>query len=147
MHNHFYKLPSKDHRVAWTTLALSATALILTSCVGGRNYHSIPAEGPPPTPRYLELHREVQVATLHFPTGVYSLRAADDAGYYYAAPRKIIEHTAAGSRFRDGGIYVNKRDPEKLRGYVYWSGVRTHVGNFSKAEHEFRDENLQTNEQ
>lgn len=114
-------------------------ALLLTSCAGSRHYHSIPAEGPPATPRYLELERDVKVATLHFPAGLYSLHAADDVGYYYAAPRKIAEHTSIGSKLREGGIYVNKRNPRKLRGYVIWGGARTHVGNLSRAKHEFRD--------
>ena len=112
-------------------------ALLLASCAGGRNYHAIPAEGPSSVPKYLELERSVHVATLHFPTGTYSLRAADDNGYYYAAPRPVMEHTSIGSRSHRGGIYVNKRDPQKLRGYVYWGGALTHIGNFSKARHEF----------
>ena len=114
-------------------------ALVLTSCAGSRHYHPIPAEGPPETLRYLELRAEASVATLHFPAGVYSLHAADDVGYYYAAPRKIAQHTALGSKFREGGIYVNKRNPAKLRGYVILAGARTHVGNLSRVKHEFRD--------
>lgn len=110
---------------------------LLASCAGSRHYHALSAEGPR-TPSYLQLARPVSVATLHFPAGVYSLQAADDAGYYYAAPRSIVQHTAAGSVFRKGGIYVNKRDPPKLRGYVYWGGALTHVGNFPRARHEFR---------
>ncbi len=121
--------------IALTALA----AAILTGCAGGRHYHAIPAEGPRPTPRYLEIQREVSVATLHFPAGVYSLNAEDDVGYYYAAPRKVMQHTAIGSKPRDGGVYVNKRDPKKLRGYVYWAGARTHVGNFSRVKYEFRE--------
>jgi len=110
---------------------------LLASCAGSRHYHVLPAEGLP-TPRYLQLARPVSVATLHFPAGVYSLQAADDAGYYYAAPRSIVQHTAAGSVFRKGGIFVKKRDSRKLRGYVYWGGALTHIGNFPIARHEFR---------
>lgn len=121
------------------TLVNVLIAVVLTSCAGSRHYHSIPAEGPPSTPRYLEIQKEVSASTLHFPPGVYSLSAADDVGYYYSAPRKITQHTAAGSRSRDGGIYVNKRDPRKLRGYVILAGARTHVGNLSRVKHEFRD--------
>lgn len=79
------------------------------------------------------------MATMHFPPGEYELSAEDDVGYYYAAPRKIMQHTAVGSRARSGGIYVNKRNPKKLRGYVYWAGARTHLGNFSRVKHEFRE--------
>ncbi len=112
--------------------------LTLAGCAGSRDYHPIPAEGPPAVPKYLELERSVHVATLHFPTGTYFLQATDDAGYYYAAPQPVVEHTAIGSRGHKGGIYVDKRDPSKLRGYVYWDGALTHIGNFSGARHEFR---------
>ena len=110
---------------------------LCSSCAWGR-HHSIPSEGPPRTPRHLQLDRPISVATLHFPAGVYSWRSEDAAGYYYAAPRPIVQHTALGSVFRKGGIYVNKRDPRKLRGYVYWAGALIHIGDFSKKKHEFR---------
>jgi len=126
-----------SRRPATATLVVSLLAFLLASCAGSRHYHAIPAEGPPAVPKYLELERSVHVATLHFPIGTYSLRAADDNGYYYAAPRPVVQHTAVGSTLRKGGIYVNKRDPEKLRGYVYWGGALTHIGNFSRARHEF----------
>jgi hypothetical protein len=119
-------------------IACSLVTLALSGCVGGRGYHDIPAEGPPPAPPVLVLAREQQVAALHFPPGMYSLRAADDRGYYYAAPRPILEHTAIGPRPYEGGIYVDRRDQAKLRGYVIWGGVRTHVGDLSRARHEFR---------
>ena len=151
---HFCSSPNRHERQpSAITLVVSLLALILAGCAGGRHYHAIPAEGPPPTPRYLQLEREAQVATLHFPVGVYSLNAEDDVGYYYAAPQKIAEHTSIGSHLREGGIYVNKQNPSKLRGYVYWGGVRTHVGNLSRVKHEFRSgseqpepEDLTTNE-
>jgi hypothetical protein len=85
----------------------------------------------------LRLDRPISVATLHFPTGIYSLTVEDDRGYYYAAPRPIVQHTAAGSVFHKGGIWVNRHDPKKLRGFVYWAGALTHIGNFSKAKYEF----------
>ena len=119
-----------------TTLAVLLLGLILTSCAWGD--HRVPGEGPPRTPRHLRLDRPVSVATLHFPAGTYLLQSEDAAGYYYAAPRPIAQHTALGSVFRKGGIYVDKRDPRKLRGYVYWiGGALTHIGNFSKKKHEF----------
>jgi hypothetical protein len=74
-----------------------------------------PSEGPG-SPRYLQLYSERQIATLHFPAGIYVLNAADKIGYYYRAPRKILEQGSIG---RDSGIFVSKRDPNKLRGYVY----------------------------
>jgi len=112
---------------------------LLSSCAGGRHLHAIPAEGPPPAPRYLELDSEVHVATLHFPAGVYTLNAVDKIGYYYGAPRKIAEHIGAGSAWHNGGIFVSKRNPAKLRGYVYRAGALTHVGNFPHAKHELHD--------
>jgi len=127
-----------SHAICVRSIMAGVIVGFLASCAGSRHYHALPAEGPRPAARYLELNRPVHVATLHFPAGVYSLQAADDAGYYYAAPRSIVQHTAAGSVFRKGGIYVNKRDPRKLRGYVYWGGALTHIGNFPRAQHEFR---------
>lgn len=124
-------------RRIFSALLLCLTLPTLLSCVGGRNYHPIPAEGPVRTARYLQLDHDAQIATLHFPAGTYSLEAEDNIGYYYAAPRKISEHTALGSHLREGGVYVNKRNPKKLRGYVMWGGVRTHVGNLSHVKHEF----------
>ncbi len=118
--------------------ALAAASLLLTSCAN--QHFRVPAEGPPSdAPRYVELLSETQVATLHFPPGPYSFYAVDDMGYYYRAPRKILEHTGGGSVPCNGGIFVSKRDPRKLRGYVYLAGALTHVGNLSRARHELRD--------
>jgi hypothetical protein len=114
-------------------------SLLVCSCAGGRNFHAIPAEGPPNVPRYLELRSSVRVATMHFPAGTYSLCAEDSKGYYYCAPHKIAEHTSGTSIGHDGGIYVSKRSRKKLRGYVYWGGARTHLGNLSRAKCEFHD--------
>ena len=43
---------------------------------------------------------------------------------------------------RDGGIFVNKRDPNKLRGYVWRAGAITHVGNLSGVKHHFVDQDI-----
>src|SRR6185312_9450633 len=85
-----------------------------------------------------ELHREVRANTLHFPPGVYSLSSADKIGYYYRAPRKVVQHAAGSSIPREGGLFVSKRNREKLRGYIYLGGAVTHVGNFSHADYAFR---------
>ena len=113
-------------------------ALLFASCLGSKQFEMIPAEGPPPTAQYLELKSEVAAATLHFPAGSYTLYATDSTGYYYRAPRKIIQHTGGGSVPHEGGVYVRKRDPDNIRGYVFISGALTHVGNFSDTQHEFR---------
>ncbi len=114
-------------------------ALLLASCAGGRHFQAVPAEAASPAPRYLEIYSEVAVATLHFPAGVYTLNAVDKIGYYYRAPRKIAEHIPAGSVSLDGGIFVSKRDPGKLRGYVFRAGALTHIGNLSRTKHQFHN--------
>jgi hypothetical protein len=117
----------------------AASALLIVACAGSRHFH-VPAEGPPrDAPLYVDLLAETQVATLHFPPGSYAFYALDDVGYYYRAPRKVIQHTGGGSVLRNGGIYVNKSDPKKIRGYIYLAGALTHVGDLSRTRHEFRD--------
>src|SRR2546425_7314653 len=117
-------------------------SILLSGCAGSSHPRLVsPSEGPI-APRYLELYSAKQVATLHFPAGVYTLTAADKIGYYYRAPRKIAEHAGAGSLGREGGIFVSKRHPEKLRGYVFRAGTITHIGNFSGAKHQFVNEPL-----
>ncbi len=117
-------------------------AFLLSSCAGSSHPRLIsPSEGPS-SPRYLEIYSELHVATLHFPAGVYALNAADKNGYYYRAPRKIAERIGSGSLWREGGIFVSKRNPQKLRGYVYRAGTITHVGNFSGVKHAFREQPL-----
>jgi hypothetical protein len=114
-------------------------AFLLSSCAGSSHPRVItPSEGVS-TPRYLEIYSELHVATLHFPPGVYTLNAVDKIGYYYRAPRQIAERGVAGSMWRDGGIFVSKRDGRKLRGYVFRAGAITHVGTFSGAKHELHD--------
>ena len=116
--------------------------LSLLGCAGSSHPRLVsPSEGPI-SPRYLEIYSELHVATLHFPPGVYTLNAADKIGYYYRAPRKVAERYGAGSFWREGGIFVSKRDPQKLRGYIYRAGTITHVGNFSRAKHRFRDADI-----
>ncbi|HET9418401.1 MAG TPA: hypothetical protein VFO30_03595 [Chthoniobacterales bacterium] len=90
-------------------------------------------------PRFLELYSEARVATLHFPRGSYAFDSEDSRGYYYRAPSGVLEHTAAGPRRREGGIFVSKRNRDRLRGYVIMPYGLTHVGNLSRTEHEFRD--------
>jgi hypothetical protein len=126
----------------------SAYFLILTSyfvlsgCAGSSHPRLIsPSEGPTAA-RYLEIDQELHAATLHFPPGVYVLNAADKIGYYYRAPRKIAERTIHGSLWREGGIFVSKRNSQKLRGYVYRAGAITHVGNFSRAKHRFLNQDV-----
>ena len=114
-------------------------SFLLFGCAGSSHPRVIPPSEGPPNRQYLELYSDVHMATLHFPAGVYTLNAADKIGYYYRAPGKIAEHIGAGSVWRNGGIFVSKRNPEKLRGYVYRAGTLTHIGNFSRTKHEFHN--------
>ena len=121
---------------------LSTLAFLLSSCAGSSHPRLVTPSGGPISPRYLEIYSEPHTATLHFPAGVYTLNAVDKIGYYHRAPRKIAEHFGGGSLWREGGIFVSKRDPQKLRGYVYRAGAITHVGNFSAVKHAFREQPL-----
>ena len=117
-------------------------SILLFGCAGSSHPRAItPSEGTS-SARYLEIYSELHAATLHFPAGVYTLNAVDKIGYYYRAPRKIAEHFGGGSFWREGGIFVSKRNPQKLRGYVFRAGTITHVGNFSRAKHRFRNEDV-----
>jgi len=125
-----------------STFLLSTSYFLLSSCAGSSHPRLItPSEGPS-SPRYLEIYSERSVATLHFPAGVYTLNAVDKIGYYYRAPGKIAEHFGGGSFWREGGIFVSKRNPQKLRGYVFRAGTVTHVGNFSGVKHRFREQDI-----
>jgi hypothetical protein len=118
------------------------SSFLFSACAGSSHPRPIsPSEGPP-SPRYLEIYSELHVATLHFPPGVYTLSAADKIGYYYRAPRKVAERYGSGSLWREGGIFVSKRNPQKLRGYVHRAGTITHVGNFSGVKHRFGEQNV-----
>src|SRR5436853_1519643 len=92
---------------------LSTLAFLLSSCAGISHPRLVPPSGGPISPRYLEIYSEPHAATLHFPAGVYTLNAVDKIGYYYRAPRKIAEHFGGGSLWREGGIFVSKREPAK----------------------------------
>lgn len=113
-------------------LALSA---LLPSCAGSQHPRVIATNESSPAPRCLELSKEVKVNTLHFPSGTYRLHSSDAIGYYYRTPRGVIQTGIGGPQMRDGGIFVSKRDPKKLRGYVMVAGGVSHVGNFSKAKY------------
>jgi hypothetical protein len=114
--------------------------LVSLSLVGCANHHFRTAtESPAGAPRSVELLKEKQVATLHFPAGTYPFYASDDKGYYYSSPRPVFEHTGIGSVPRDGGIFVNRRNSKKLRGYIYLAGDLTHIGDLSRTPHRFRE--------
>ena len=123
-------------------ISLLTCSFSIFACAGSSHPRLItPSEGPT-APRYLELYREKQVAMLHFPAGVYTLSAVDKIGYYYRAPAKVGEHLSGRSVGREGGIFVSKRNPRKLRGYIWRAGAITHVGNFSHVKHRLFDEDI-----
>ncbi len=119
-------------------LFLALVALGSTACAGSRHYHPLEESGAG-SPHFLELREETRVATLHFPAGTYVLEAADDAGFFYRAPTKIRENSFSGQFFHNGGLYLSKSGRPALRGYVYWYGGLTHVGNLSRADYVLRD--------
>jgi hypothetical protein len=112
-------------------LILGAATACLISCATHERFAT--------PPRVLEVYSERRVATLHFPSGTYLLASEDRRGYYYEAPGGVLEHTAAGRVRRKGGIFVSKRNRDKLRGYVMMPYGLTQVGNLSRVEHEFRE--------
>ena len=121
------------------TFAVLITAFLLTGCGGTDRRHSVNPAGTTPVPPYLELRSKISAGTLHFPVGLYILDSEDHNGYYYRAPRKISQRSFSGGLGRDGGIFVSKQDPRRLRGYVIMPGGLTHVGNLSRADYELRD--------
>ena len=118
--------------------ATFALACLVAACAGSPHP---PAEAPGSVnaPSVIELQREVRVASVHFPAGVYTLSAADRIGYYYRSSRGVIHGSGPGRVVRQGGIFVSKRNRAKLRGYIYFGGSVTHVGNLSHARYEFRN--------
>src|SRR5256885_7691456 len=126
----------------WISCASLALSMLFMSCAGSSHPRAARAGDAARTSRYLEIDSELRAATLHFPAGVYTLSAADKIGYYYRAPRKIAERTGSSSLWREGGIFVSKRNPQKLRGYVYRARTITHVGNFSGAKHRFGEQDI-----
>jgi len=123
-------------QVRFRCFLISTLAVLLASCGGSQHPRPVSAAAAN-VPQFIELHREVRANTLHFPPGVYSLSSSDKIGYYYRAPRKVRQHAAGSSILRDGGLFVSKRNREKLRGYIYLGGAVTHVGNFSHADYAF----------
>jgi hypothetical protein len=121
-------------RIRFSTFYFLIPALLL-SCGGSQHPRALSGAGTRGVPQSIQLRSEVQLATLHFPPGIYSLSATDKIGYYYRSPRKVMQHTAAGGVPHEGGIFVSKRNHAKLRGYVYLGGAVTHVGNFSRADY------------
>jgi hypothetical protein len=114
-------------------VALAAVSVLLSSCASNRQVRRFEAP-----PQVLELQESPSRGTLHFPEGTYVFDSEDDAGYYYRAPRSVRQHSFGGSYPYEGGIFVLKRDPQRIRGYIVLGGERRKVGNLSGTRHEFR---------
>jgi hypothetical protein len=116
---------------------LLGLAVVLTGCGGTDRRQVVNPAGTTAAP-FLELRAEISAGTIHFSPGLYRLETEDAHGYYYQAPGKVHQRSFAGRMPYDGGIFVSKRDPRKLRGYVMMPGGLTHVGNLSGANYQFR---------
>lgn len=88
---------------------------------------------------YLELYSAPAVATVHFPRGIYVLESSDRSGFYYSAPRALTKHSFAGPQPYDGGVFVSRRQPARLRGYIIWAGGLTKIGDLTRQPHAFHD--------
>ncbi|HSH37872.1 MAG TPA: hypothetical protein VK993_03725 [Chthoniobacterales bacterium] len=114
---------------------LGATVLgaLLTSCASNRQVRQFDTP-----PQFLDLQESPSRGTLHYPEGTYAFESEDETGYYYRAPRRVRQHSFGGSYPHEGGIFVLKRDPQRIRGYIVLYGERRKMGNLSGTRHSFR---------
>lgn len=112
---------------------LAAATLTLLGCATA---HQISRTAPG---NYLDLYSSPAVATVHFPRGTYVLASRDDSGFYYRAPQSLIKHSFAGPQPYDGGIFVTRRQPPRLRGYIIWAAGLTKIGDLTRQPHTFHD--------
>src|SRR3954447_22395364 len=95
----------------WALSAAIFVALVF-ECSCTHDQLRVPAEGPPLTAaRSVQLFSEKQVATLHFPAGIYPFYAEDNKGFYYGSPQPVIQQGARRSQSHHGGIFVSRKDP------------------------------------
>src|SRR5690349_9958707 len=106
--------------------------LVLSSCA--TTPRAALSSGPP---RAIELQAERTVSTMHFPAGIYSLDSADATGWFYRAPRGVMQHGFGGFYQHEGGIFLARADGS-IRAYVIWAGGRTKLGNLAGAPLRFR---------
>ncbi len=133
------KIMSALPRRLFLLLTLASLGLF-SGCTGSKHFQEIGEAGVTGVPRFLELHQNLRAATLHFPAGLYTIEATDDAGYYYRAPRRVVEHSyTAVSVQHNGGLYLSREGRRNLRGYIYRAGALTHVGSFSHADFTLQD--------
>jgi hypothetical protein len=114
-------------------------ALVLAGCGGTDRRRPVNPSAATTIARFIELRSDTSAGTIHFLRGVYSLESEDQHGYYYRAQMRVYERSFAGRIPHDGGIFVSRRNPRKLRGYVVMPYGVTLVGNLSGADYQFRD--------
>ncbi len=120
------------------TVSLFALIVIAFSGCGGTDRRQPVNPAATTAAPFLELRRDTRAGTIHFPRGVYTLDTEDRKGYYYRTPTRVYQHSFGGSYPHDGGIFVSKRNPRQLRGYVMMAGGITHVGNLSGSDYQLR---------
>ena len=113
------------------SLLAATAALLLNSCA------SRPVQQFASPPQALVLQETASRGTIHYPAGTYTYESEDSAGYYYRAPRSVRQHSFGGSYPHEGGVFVLKRDPQRLRGYIVLGNERRKLGNLSGVPHEF----------
>lgn len=120
-------------QLAVRVAALVGVTLLLASCASNRAVRRFDTP-----PQSLDLQESGSRGTLHYPEGTYTFESEDESGYYYRAPRSVRQHSFGGSYPHDGGIFVLKSDPRRIRGYIVLYGERRKMGDLSDARHEFR---------
>lgn len=131
-----YAMNCPMRNLHWALLAI-LIALLFAGC-GGTDRRRPVSPSATTAPPFIELRSNISAGTIHFPRGLYTLETEDQNGFYYRAPVKVSQHSFGHGYGHEGGIFVSKRDPRKLRGYVIMAGGLTHVGNLSRADYEYR---------
>lgn len=114
-------------------LLIVAVALLLGGCSSGKQVRQFDSP-----PQFLELQESPSRGTIHYPEGTYTFESEDASGYYYRAPRSVRQHSFGGSYPHEGGIFVLRRDPERIRGYIVLGNERRKLANLSDTRYEFR---------
>jgi hypothetical protein len=127
----------KIFSVVLTTAFLALVAMAFSGC-GGSDRRRPVNPAATTAAHFVELRSDTSAGTIHFPRGLYSLDTEDRNGYYYRAPGKVYQRSFSGRYPHDGGIFVSRRNPRKLRGYVIMPSGITHVGNLSSSDYQFR---------
>ena len=132
-------LAKNNLRFCFQLTSAILASVLLVSCVTGQNYQELPPGEGPGVPPSIELQKARQIATFHFPRGLYVLQASDNTGYYYRAPGYVTNHGFNGSDRYEGGLFLKKGAREKVQGYVKYADHRARIGHLSPKYYEFRE--------